>query len=302
MVPSERLKGIETFVTAADLGSFTAAAGRLNLTTSAISKSVGRLETRLGTKLFARTTRRLALTEAGAGFYATCTRVLAELADAEAILAADGSAPVGRLKINVPAAFGRMRVMPSLLAFCEQNSGIEPHVAFSDRFVDLIEEGVDIAVRIGAFKQTEEGLGFRHLGTERLILCAAPSYVGRQAALSNIDDLPARDCILYGRAGGSTTPWRLSGGDGRIEYRLMQGRMVLGSAEAQISTVKAGFGVAQLATWLIKEELDSGELVEILPAYRAPGLDLHLLWLRGRQLNPKIDAGIQWLSEHLRID
>jgi len=302
MVSSERLKGIETFVTAADLGSFTAAAVRRNLTTSAISKSVGRLEARLGTKLFARTTRRLVLTEAGAGFYATCTRVLAELADAEAILAADGTEPVGRLRINLPAAFGRMRVMPPLLTFWKQSPGLEPHVVFSDRFVDLIEEGVDIAVRIGSFQQSGEELGFRYLGTEQLILCAAPAYIEQHAGLHSIDDLSPHDCILYGRADGSTTPWRLSASDGRTEYRLMQGRMVLGSAEAQIGVVKDGFGVAQLATWLIKEELESGALVEILPAYRATGLDLHLVWPRSRQLNPKIDAGIRWLGDHLRID
>ncbi|WP_110686198.1 LysR family transcriptional regulator [Salinicola aestuarinus] len=302
MVPSERLKGIETFVAAADLGSFTAAASRLNLTTSAISKSVGRLEARLETRLFARTTRRLVLTDAGAGFYATCTRVLAELADAESILAADGSEPVGRLTINLPAAFGRMQVMPTLLEFCDHHPGIEPQVVFSDRFVDLVEEGVDIAVRIGTFRQPSEALGFRHLGTESLILCAAPSYVERHRGIESIDDLPSRDAILYGRADGATTPWRLNTGDGGVEHRVMRGRMVLGSAEAQVSTVKAGFGVAQLATWLIERELESGELVEILPAYRSPGLDLHLLWQRGRQLNPKINAGIRWLGERLRID
>lgn len=302
MVSSERLKGIETFVIAADLGSFTAAAGRLNLTTSAISKSVARLEARLGCALFTRTTRKLVLTEAGAGFYATCTRVLAELADAEAILAADDSAAVGRLKINVPAAFGRMRVMPALLSFCEQNPGIEPHVLFSDRFVDLAEEGVDIAVRIGTFKQPGEELGFRHVGTEQLILCASPRYLERHGEPRVLDDLAGGDCILYARGDGNVTPWRLSSSDGRTEYRLMPGRMVLGSAEAQIGTVKAGFGVAQLATWLIAEELRSGELVEILPQYRTPGLELNLVWLRTRQLNPKVDAGVRWLGERLRID
>lgn len=302
MIPSERLKGIEAFVVSADCGSFTAAGGRLNLTNSAVSKSVARLEARLGIRLFERTTRRLALTDAGAAFYATCVRVLADLEDAEAVLAAHRSEAVGRVRINVPIAFGRMRVMPLLLAFAERNPGLRPQMSFSDRFVDLIEDSVDIAIRISASDQWASGLGRRLLGTERLVFCAAPAYLARHDAPQTADDLARVDCILYGRGDGSTITWRFGADGGAIEERMMEGRLILGSAEAQVGAVKAGFGVAQLATWLIEDELRSGELVEILPDRATQGLPLHLVWPRSRQLNPTVAAMLEMLAEDLRID
>ncbi len=301
MIPSERLKGIEAFVVSADTGSFTAAAERLNLTSSAISKGVARLEARLGSRLFERTTRRLALTDQGAAFYSTCVRVLAELGDAEAVLAAHKTEPVGRLKINVPVAFGRIQVMPVLLDFCRRHPNLRPEISFTDRFVDVIEEGVDVAVRISASDVGGNGLGRRALGHEHLVFCAAPDYLTRCGTPASVDLLAEHDCILYGRGDGSTIDWRFGYDGGTVEQRTMTGRMTLGSAEAQVGAVRAGFGIAQLATWLIRDELRRGELVEILPDHVTAGLPLHLVWPRSRQLNPKVDAFVEALAEGLRI-
>jgi len=302
MIPSERLKGIEAFVVSADSGSFTAAARRLNLTNSAISKGVARLEARLGSRLFERTTRRLTLTDAGTAFYATCVRVLADLEDAAAVLTAQRSEVVGRVRINVPVAFGRMRVMPLLLAFADRHRGLRPQVSFSDRFVDLIEDGVDVAVRISGSDQWASGLGRRYLGAERLIFCAAPAYIERYGRPRSADDLTQTDCILYGKGDGSTITWRFGSDDGAIEERTMEGRLILGSAEAQVGAVKAGFGIAQLATWLIEDELRSGALVEILPERSTRGLPLHLVWPRSRQLSPTVGALLEVLGDELRIE
>lgn len=301
MIPSERLKGIEAFVCTADAGSFTAAAARLNLTNSAVSKSVARLEARLASRLFDRTTRRLALTDAGAAFYETCVRVLGELAEAEAVLAAQRSEIVGRLKLDVPVAFGRMQVMPVLLAFAERHPGIRPLVTFTDRVVDVVEESIDVAIRIGASEAWADNLGHRYLGRERVILCAAPAYLARRGTPTSAEALAALDCILYGRADGSTIDWRFADGDGLISERAMDARIVLGSAEAQVGAVKAGFGIAQLATWLIKDELARGELVEILPDLSTAGLPLHLVWPRSRQLSPKVAALLEALTTELAI-
>lgn len=302
MIPSERLKGIEAFVCAADAGSFTTAARRLNLSSSAVSKSIARLEARLDSRLFDRTTRRLALTEAGAAFYETCVRVLAELADAEAVLAAHRAEVVGRIKVDLPVAFGRMRVMPLLLAFAQRHPNVRPNITFTDRLVDIVEEGVDVAVRIGTPPAWPDALGHRQLGTERVIFCAAPAYLDCHGVPETADDLATRDCILYGRADGSTIAWRFCDAAGAIEHRTMDGRIVLGSAEAQVEAVKAGFGIAQLATWLIAAELASGELVEILPGQATEGLPLHLVWPRSRQLSPKVDALLAVLTEGLRVE
>ena len=302
MIPSERLKGIEAFVCSADAGSFTAAGARLNLTNSAVSKSVARLEARLGSRLFERTTRKLTLTDVGAAFYETCVRVLGDLADAEAVLASHRSEIVGRLKVDVPIAFGRMQAMPLLLAFAERHPNVRPNITFTDRKIDIVEEGVDVAIRIGASEPWPDNLGHRYLGSERVIRCAAPAYLARRGTPASVDDLEAFDCILYGRGDGSTINWRFARDGGRVEDRLMTGRIVLGSAEAQVETVKAGFGIAQLATWLIKAELASGELVEILPDLATVGLPLHLVWPRRKQLTPKVDALLETLTQGLRIE
>mgnify|MGYP002757907258 CR=1 FL=1 len=143
MLPTERLRGIEAFVATADAGSFTAAAERLHLTSSAVGKTIARLEARLGARLFERSTRRLRLTEAGEGFYRTCVRVLGELADAESVLVSHADAPVGRLRVDAPATFGRLKVWPLLLQLADTFPQLRPQVTFSDRFVDLTEDGID---------------------------------------------------------------------------------------------------------------------------------------------------------------
>ena len=149
MFSSERLKGIDVFVCVADSGSFRAAAERLNLTASAISKAIARLENRLGVRVFQRSTRRLALTDAGAAFYRTCTGVLAELEEAELAMQADNAEPQGRIRIDLPAAFGRLQALPVILQCVQKHALLLPHISFSDRFIDPVEEGVDIVVRVG---------------------------------------------------------------------------------------------------------------------------------------------------------
>lgn len=300
MHPTERLKGIEVFVAAAELLSFTAAAERLHLTASAVSKSVARLEQRLSVRLFERTTRRLALTEAGAAYYATCVNVLSELADAETMLVAEASTFVGRIRIDVPVAFGRMRVLPLLLKFAERYPQVRPEISFTDRFIDLLDDAVDVAVRIGGVDNAPDALDTHYLGSEKVIFCASPDYVRRAGHPRNGEDLLKMDGVFYRRADGAIAPWRFD--DAPRTRRNPSPRLVLGSAEAQVEAVKAGFGVAQLATWLIKAELNSGALIDLSPRHAATGLSAHLVWARNRRQSPKIDALINDLAESLRID
>ena len=301
MTPSERLKGIEAFVMTASAGSFTAAAERLHLTSSAVGKSVARLEARLGIRLFERTTRRLALTEAGTAFYRTCAQVLTDLEEAETVLAAQQNEPVGRLRVDAPATFGRLRVWPPLLRFAERHPRLRPHVSFTDRFVDLLDEGIDVAVRIGGPDHWPASIGCRHLGRERLLFCASPAYLARRGAPASADDLARHDAVLYGKADGNVSPWLIAHADGQIERRAMTGRIIAGSGDAQVAAVKAGCGIAQLATWLVDEAITRGELAPVLPALATDGLPLHLLWPVGKQLLPKVDAVLAMLTEELRI-
>ncbi|MDD2048460.1 LysR family transcriptional regulator [Pseudomonas putida] len=296
---TEHLKGIEVFVAAADSGSFTAAAIQLHLTTSAVSKGIARLEARLGTRLFERTTRSLNLTAAGDAFYLTCSRILAELEEAQSVLAAERKEPAGRLRVDVPVTFGRQHVLPLLLNFTENNPRLRLHTSFTDRFVDVIEEGIDLAVRIGSIDQLPDLLAHLPIGQERLILCAAPHYLRQHATIITSQDLDQHDHVMYGRADGSISPWLFAGPERQIERRAMNGRIVLGSGEAQVQAVKGGYGIAQLATWMISEELQRGELVEILPQLSTAGLPISLVWPRSRQLLPKVDALSKFLACHL---
>ena len=301
MFSSDHLKGITPFLYTADLGSFTRAAEHLHLSSSAVSKSVARLEERLGVMLFERSTRRLALSDAGRAYYATCKRVLQELMDAENVLAEQASDLAGKVRIAVPASYGRLRVMPALLQLCGQYPKLQPSIAFNDRFVDLFEERVDIAVRIGMPSNWPAALGQMHLGDEHLIFCAAPSYLSRRGTPHTIADLEQHDCIAYGRSDGTPMTWLFAASDGQVERRDVTPRMTVGDAEARTAAVLAGLGVAQLATWLVQEHLASGTIVEVLPSYATPGLPLYLAWPLARQLTPKTGILLQELRQRLTI-
>jgi DNA-binding transcriptional LysR family regulator len=298
---SERIKGIDVFVATAEAGSFTLAAERLNLTASAVGKAVARLEGRLGKRLFDRTTRRLALTDAGSAFHRICVRVLDELEAAEKVLAAEVTEPAGRLRIDLPVTFGQHQVMPLILPFVQRHAALQAHISFTDRFVDIQDEGIDLAVRIGGPDAWPASLGHRQLGTEELVFCAAPSYLARRGTPAAPDDLARHDLVMYGRTEGSPSPWRVAVEDGRVEKRVFDARLTVGNGEAQLAAVIAGSGIAQLATWLAGEQLRSGKLVEVLPEHRTDGLPLHLVWPQGKRLLPKVDGLIGYLAQHLAI-
>lgn len=301
MYASERLKGIDVFVATVAAGSFTAAADRLNLTSSAVGKAVARLEARLETRLFERTTRRLRLTDAGAAFHRVCLRVLDELESAESVLAADGAEPSGRLRVDLPTTFGHLLVMPLLVDFTRRHPALRPHVTFTDRFVDVIDEGIDVAVRIGGGNSWPANLGHRFMGTERLIFCASPAYLDGNGTPQSVADLNAHAAVTYGRADGTASPWLMVTAEGPPERRIVESRIVVGHGEAQLDAVAAGLGVAQLATWLAQQHLADGRLLPILPHLDAEGLPLHLVWPVSKQLLPKVDGLLRHLGEHLRV-
>ncbi|MDH1659756.1 LysR family transcriptional regulator, partial [Pseudomonas mosselii] len=197
MSASERLKDIDFFVSVANAGSFIAAAERMNLTSSAVSKGVARLEKRLQVRLFERTTRRLALTDSGADYYRTCTRVLAEIEEAELALNDEHKTPCGKLRIDLPATFGRLHGLPAVLDFAALHPRLQPHITLSDRFVDLAEDGIDIVVRIGGPQTWQPGIEHRYLGSQRLVFCAAPAYLARHGTPRDLQQLQAQGCVLY---------------------------------------------------------------------------------------------------------
>ncbi|WP_416423900.1 LysR family transcriptional regulator [Pseudomonas sp. App30] len=300
MFSSERLKGIDVFVSVADLGSFTAAAERLHLSISAVSKSIARLEARLGARLFNRTTRRMALTEAGQTFYRTCTAVLCDLEQVELALGAEQGEPHGHLRIDLPASYGRLHVLPLILDFVKQHPRLLPHVSFSDRFVDPVQDGIDIVVRIGGADAWPAALAHRYIGAQRMIFCAAPAYLARQGVPQSADDLDHHHCVGYGQNDGLVGPWYFKGRQpGEMERRIMHPHIAVGDGEGEVMAALAGLGIAQLPTWLVATHVASGALVEVLPDLATDGQPMNLVWLRSRESLPKVSVLVDYLGERL---
>ena len=300
VLSSDRLKGIDVFVCVAELGSFAAAAERLSLTGSAVSKGIARLEARLGVRLFERTTRKLALTDAGTAFFRTCAQVLGDLEESELSLHAEFLEPRGRIRIDLPASYGRMHVLPVILQLVKQHPLLMPHISFTDNFIDPADHGIDILVRIGGSDIWPTTLGHRYLGAERLIYCASPEYLCKRGAPASESELEQHDCVLYGHNNGQVSPWyRQDQQTGDKKRRIMPARIAVGDGEGEVLAVLADYGIAQLPTWLVQKHLDSGTLVEVLPQLTTNGLPMNLVWLKKRESLPKLSILLDALATYL---
>lgn len=287
MISSERFNGIRSFVEAADTGSFTRAATRLGLSKSAVGKGIARLEERLGVRLFNRTTRSLSLTDEGRAFYESCLRAIAELEQAEARLSAAARTPAGRLRVDLPVLFGRRWVMPVLLDLARQHPGLDLDISFSNRMTDLVEDGVDLVLRIGT-PAPSASLIARALGTQKAVVCATPAYLAARGHPRTPDDLRGHDCILDHR---DAHHWRFTGGPVAIT-----GRHRFDSADAAHAAACAGLGIAYLPRWIAAADLASGALVTVLEDHMGPGLPIHALWPRTRQLAPRVRVLVDALA------
>jgi DNA-binding transcriptional LysR family regulator len=207
----DRLQAMKVFTTVVEAGAFTRAAEQLHLSTTATSRLVAELEKHLGARLLQRTTRRLKLTEPGARYYERCRQILADLDEAESLAAADTAQVRGSLRLSLPHSFGLAYVAPLLPAFCERHPDLQLEVAFSDRFVDLVEEGVDLAVRIA--RELNTHLIARPIAPVRLAACAAPGYLERHGQPASVEELRRHRCLTYSYAADGDV-WRfLRGGE-----------------------------------------------------------------------------------------
>ncbi|KLD73508.1 LysR family transcriptional regulator [Xanthomonas hyacinthi] len=290
---ASRLQGITVFVQAVEAGSFTAAGQRIGLSKSAVGKGVATLEQRLGVRLLDRTTRRLALTAEGADFYQSCLRVLAELDEAESRAASRRREVSGTLRISLPVTFGRRWVMPVLRDLVRRHLKLALDVAFSDRAVDLLEETIDLAVRLGE-PGNSASLSARYLGLQRTVTCGSPAYFAEHGAPTSIGELAGHDCITFGRS-GDVFPWQLLDGEGRAVKVKIKGRHTISDGDALRAAVLDGLGIAQFPTWLVADELRSGTLQTVFAAQGVEGSSIHALWPATRDLAPKIRAVVDEL-------
>ena len=282
----DQLGGVVTFVEAARAGSFTAAAERLGISKSAVGKSIARLERRLGTKLFYRTTRRSSLTLEGERYFASCASALDEIAAAETALDAGRFKPRGRLRIDMPGAFGRRVLVPILVEIAKAEPGLQFAMSFTDRVVDLVEEGIDLAIRIGELEDSS-GLVARKLIEQTRVICGSRLYLDIRGVPSSLDDLQSHDCIVALRRETSIA-WSVTDRNGIAVHLNPRQTHEIGDAEAMLTATLAGCGLVQLPMWMVREHLRSGTLVAVLTEYSTPKVNIHAVWPRTRHLAPKV--------------
>ena len=293
MRKTDNLGGITAFVTTAQQGSFTAAAELLGLTKSAVGKSVSRLEARLGLTLFLRSTRRLSLTPDGEAFLSCCQQAIDILEQAEAELTAHVIHPAGRLRVDLPSAFGRQRILPILLAITQRYPELSLTVTFSERFVDLIEEGIDLVVRIGELADSS-GLVARRLTTQKLVICAAPAYLKAFGEPQCVDALARHRCVVGFRR-NQPLSWLIKSADGKITRFTPPPTFEMADGDAMLAATLAGCGLSQLPRWLVAESLASGALVEVLAETAGGEMPISAIWPKNRQMLPKIRYAVDEL-------
>ena len=292
--PVDRFDGIDAFVATAKAGSFTAAAQLLGLTPSGVAKSVTRLEARAGIKLLHRTTRRLILSPEGDAYLAACTRAIVELEAAESALAPQDWVPQGRIHLGLPGAFGRRHVLPGLLEMAARYDKLDLTVSFTERTMDLVQEGYDLSLRIGELKDDAD-LVAKRLGTQRLVICAAPAYLERHGPIHTPDELGQRDCIT-GPRGQSRPAWLLSTPEGHRVQQEIHARHAFSDGEAMLAAGLAGCGILQMPTWIVGDALQHGTLVPLLPDFAGGEMPIHVVWPKSHYLQPKVRAVIEMLK------
>jgi DNA-binding transcriptional LysR family regulator len=293
----DQLSGLTAFVRAAETRSYVAAARVLGLSPSAVGKSIARLEARLGVRLFHRSTRSINLTEEGMQFFERCRRILDDLEDAQGALTKNIAAPRGRLRISVPAA-GHRLLVPVLPSFRQAYPDVELDIDFSDRMVDVVDEGFDMVIRSGEL--TDSRLHARPLCPFRFRLCGAPAYFARHGMPTHPHDLSAHMCLRFKYpSSGKLQAWRLSEAGSELVELHVPTAMTLGSIEATLSAAIGGMGIAYLPDFVVEDAMHHQSLLAVLDAYNVVEGNFWMLWPSNRYVLPKLRVWIDYLAATL---
>jgi DNA-binding transcriptional LysR family regulator len=288
----ENLADIAVFVRVVERGSFTRAADELGLSRAVVSKYLSRLEERLGARLLHRTTRRLSLTEAGAALFESSRDAIGRIEEAESAVARFQSAPRGRLRVSAPMSFGILHLAPALADFAREHEAVALDMRLDDRFVNLVEEGFDVAVRIG--KLTDSSLVARRLGTTQVVVCASPAYLAEQGEPESPDDLAAHRCLIYTYS-STANVWRFTARDGREIPVAVTGDLRINNGIALAQAAIAGHGILLSPTFYVGPEIRAGRLKRILADYRLAELGIYAVYPQSRHVAPKVRAFVDFL-------
>jgi DNA-binding transcriptional LysR family regulator len=288
----DRFQAMDTFVRVVDTGSFSAAARDLRIGQPSVSKIVAALEDRLQVRLLIRSTRRLTPTEAGMAFYERARRAVDEAIEAEATARGLGRGLEGRLRICAPVTFARMHIAPHLSSFLDQHPKLRIEFVMDDRNVDLVEENIDVALRLGDL--ADSALRARKIASSPRHVLASPAYLAWQGTPSLPSDLLNHDAVVYGQPPG-TDVWRFRRGTAETSV-AMSSRLILTAAEGVREAVFAGLGLTIASRWMFADGLASGRVVELLPQWSLAPVDLWMLFPAGRLPSTKARAFSDWID------
>ena len=292
------LTPMRTFVRVVEAGSFTAVAGEQSTTQPTISRQIGALEEHLGTRLLTRTTRMLTLTDDGRTFYEQTLRVLEALSEAEGAVGRRRAKPSGLLRMATPVVFGRLHIMPRLARFMDRYQDVTVDLVMNDGFTDLIEEGIDLAIRIGEI--TDPGLIARKIGETRRVTVASPRYLAAHGTPTMPADLTHHECVVYTRlATGSRWVFEK---DGEHIPVNVGGRFRANNSEGVREAVLSGLGIGLVPIWHFDDEIESGGLTVLLGAYEPSRLPTNAVYPSRRYLPLKVRAMIDFLAHEFGLD
>lgn len=293
----DRIDLLRVFVRVVECTNFTRAADTMGMPRSSVSAAVQELEKRVGTRLLNRTTRTVTTTPDGAVFYERSLRLIADMDETENLFRDSATAPGGTLRVDVPARIGRLIVAPALPGFLERYPQIDIELGMTDRAVNLIEERVDCALRVGPLSDSQ--LIARPMFELPLINVASPAYLGAHGIPRSPADLAHHRQIDYASpSNGRVAPWEWLQ-DGELRTLAVEGRVTVNSAEAYIACCLAGLGLIQIPAYDVQAHLSAGELVEVMPAYRAPPMPMTLLYPHRQHVSRRILVFADWLEQLL---
>ncbi|AAZ24208.1 transcriptional regulator, LysR family [Colwellia psychrerythraea 34H] len=284
-------EGISEFVYVAENESFTLASKKMAISTAQVSRQISALEKRLNIKLFYRTTRKVSLTEEGRIFYQHCRSVLDGLDAAERAITNLQSKPQGKIKLTAPVTYGEKQILPLVNNFLKQYSDVEVSAYLSNQRVDLVEDGYDLAIRLGNL--SDSSMMAKKLGERSNFVCASPLYLHKHGIPHSISELNKHSCLL-----GTNNYWHFRESDKEKSVRIT-GRLRYNSGYSLTDAALKGLGIVQLPDYYVKQHLQSGELVTLLDNYRAPDEGIWAIYPQNRHLSPKIRLLVDYLVAHL---
>ncbi len=293
----DRLQWMSAAVAVADTRGFAGAARKLGLSAPAVTRAVAALEQHLGVALFVRTTRQVRLTDAGTRYVEDARRILAELDEADEAAAGINAAPRGALSVTAPVLFGRLYVMPGIVDFLARYPEVSVHALFLDRVVNLVDEGLDVGVRIGELPDSQ--LHAVRVGQVRRVLCASPAYLqshGRPTAIADLSD----HALIAATSVSNSVEWKFGEAGNRHAVRV-QPRLSVNTNDAAIAAACSGFGISRLLSYQVAQQVANGEL-ELILDEEVTALPVHVIYREGRRASAKVRAFVDLMVTRLRAD